>query len=129
LHRKSPSLPTQDFELPLVEAAVDTIESALSAERAGAGRIELCASLSDAGITPSGGLIAAAVERCRIPVFVLIRPRGGSFGYSDGEMAIMLRDIALVKSLGAHGVVAGVLQPNAMIDVKKVRMLVSAAQP
>jgi len=115
--------------LPLVEAAVDTIESALSAERAGAGRIELCASLSDAGITPSGGLIAAAVERCRIPVFVLIRPRGGSFGYSDGEMEIMVRDIALVKSLGAHGVVAGVLQPNAMIDVKKVRMLVSAAQP
>ena len=41
----------------------------------------------------------------------------------------MVRDIALVKSLGAHGVVAGVLQPNAMIDVKKVRMLVSAAQP
>jgi len=115
--------------LPLVEAAVDTIESALSAERAGAGRIELCASLSDAGITPSGGLIATAVERCSIPVFVLIRPRGGSFGYSDGEMAIMLRDIALVKSLGAHGVVAGVLQPDAMIDVKKVRMLVSAAKP
>ena len=80
-------------------------------------------------ITPSGGVIAAAVERCRIPVFVLIRPRGGTFGYSDGEMAIMVRDIALVKSLGAHGVVAGVLQPNAMIDVKKVRMLVSAAQP
>ena len=115
--------------MPLVEAAVDTIESALSAERAGAGRIELCASLSDAGITPSGGLIATAVERCSIPVFVLIRPRGGSFGYSDGEMAIMLRDIALVKSLGAHGVVAGVLQPDAMIDVKKVRMLVSAAKP
>ena len=115
--------------MPLVEAAVDTIESALSAERAGAGRIELCASLSDAGITPSGGLIAAAVERCRIPVFVLIRPRGGSFGYSDGEMEIMLRDVALVKSLGAHGVVAGVLQPNALIDVKKVRMLVSAAKP
>lgn len=115
--------------MPLVEAAVDTIESALSAERAGAGRIELCASLSDAGTTPSGGLIAAAVERCRIPVFVLIRPRGGSFVYSDAEMEIMLRDVALANSLGARGVVTGALQLNATIDVKSVRILVSAAKP
>jgi len=79
--------------LPLVEAAVDTLESVHSAERAGVGRIELCAGLNDAGTTPSAGLMAAAVERWRTPIFVMIRARGGSFVYAEGEVGVMLRDI------------------------------------
>ncbi len=114
--------------MPLVEAAVDTLDSALSAERAGAGRIELCASLSDAGTTPSAGLIGATAERCRIPIFVLIRPRGGSFVYSDAEIEIMRRDITLAKLQGAHGIVTGALDTDATIDAKNLRILVSAAK-
>jgi copper homeostasis protein len=57
----------------LVESAVDTLESALRAERAGARRIELCASLNDGGTTPSAGLIEIVTERCRLPIFVMIR--------------------------------------------------------
>jgi copper homeostasis protein len=114
--------------LPLVEAAVDTFESAVTAERAGAGRIELCASLSDGGITPSAGLIAAVAERCRIPVFVLVRPRGGDFDYTGAEIGIMLRDIQLAKSLGAAGIVTGVLAGNGKIDVEKIRVLVGVAK-
>jgi copper homeostasis protein len=114
--------------LPLVEAAVDTLESALTAERAGTGRIELCASLSDGGTTPSAGLIAAVRERCRIPVFVLVRPRGGDFVYSDAEIGIMLRDIQLARSLGADGIVTGALDANAKIDVGKTRELVRVAK-
>jgi copper homeostasis protein len=114
--------------LPLVEAAVDTLQSALTAERAGAGRIELCASLSDGGTTPSAGMIAAVTERCRIPVFVLVRPRGGDFVYSDAEVGIMLRDIQLAKSLGAKGIVTGALDANAKIDVQKTRELVHIAK-
>jgi copper homeostasis protein len=115
--------------LTLVEAAVDTIESARSADRAGAGRIELCASLNDAGTTPSGGLIAGVAEGCRTPAFVMIRPRGGSFVYSDAEMKIMVGDVVLARSMGAQGIVTGALQPNGTIDVKNLRILVSAAGP
>jgi len=113
--------------LPLVEAAVDTLESALAAQRAGAGRIELCASLSDAGTTPSAGLITAVVSRCRLPVFVLVRPRGGSFVYSDGEIEIMLHDIEVAKSLGASGIVVGALDADSKVDSMRVRELVQAA--
>jgi copper homeostasis protein len=113
--------------LPLVEAAVDTLESAHCAERAGAGRIELCASLSDGGTTPSAGLMAAVVERCRIPTFVLIRPRGGSFVYSEREIEVMLRDIELAKAMGASGIVTGALTADGRIDLKQTRALVRGA--
>ncbi|HEV7388277.1 MAG TPA: copper homeostasis protein CutC [Gemmatimonadaceae bacterium] len=114
--------------MPLVESAVDTLESGLCAERAGAGRIELCAGLNDAGTTPSAGLIAAAAERCRIPVFVLIRPRGGGFVYSDDELHVMMRDVEMASSLGAEGIVIGALDASARIDLPKTRKLVSAAK-
>jgi copper homeostasis protein len=114
--------------LTLVEAAVDTFASAVAAERAGAGRIELCASLSDGGTTPSAGVVAAVVEQCRLPVFVLVRPRGGDFVYSDAEMGIMLRDIQLAKSLGADGIVTGALDGNARIDRDRTRELVRVAK-
>ncbi|MEP6549823.1 MAG: copper homeostasis protein CutC, partial [Gemmatimonadales bacterium] len=77
--------------MTLVEAAVENIQSALSAERAGAGRIELCASLVDGGTTPAADLIAAAKGQAGIPVFVLVRPRAGGFVYSDVEFDAMLR--------------------------------------
>lgn len=114
--------------MPLVEAAVDTLESAVTAERAGAGRIELCAGLSDGGTTPSAGLIAAVAERCQIPVFVLVRPRGGDFNYTEAELGIMLRDIQLAKSLGAAGIVTGALYVNDKIDIEKTQLLVSVAR-
>jgi len=114
--------------LTLVESAVDTLESALRAERAGAGRIELCASLNDAGITPSAGLISAVTEGCGIPVFVLIRPRGGGFVYSDAELEVMVRDVKTARSLGAQGIVIGALDENGKINLTATRDLVRAAE-
>jgi copper homeostasis protein len=114
--------------MTLVESAVDTLESALCAERAGAGRIELCAGLNDAGTTPSAGLISAAAEKCRIPVFVLIRPRGGAFVYSDADLDVMIRDVETARSLGASGIVIGALDASARVDLPKTRELVRAAK-
>jgi copper homeostasis protein len=113
--------------LTLVEAAVDTLQSALIAERAGARRIELCASLSDGGTTPSAGLISAVVERVSIPVFVLIRPRGGGFAYSKDDITVMRRDVEVARRGGAHGVVIGALDPDGRVDVPNMRELVRAA--
>ncbi|MCA1560024.1 MAG: copper homeostasis protein CutC [Acidobacteria bacterium] len=114
--------------MPVVEAAVETLHSALAAERAGAGRIELCASLSDGGTTPSAGLIAAVAERVRIPVFVLIRSRGGGFVYADDEIGVMLRDINLARTLGIAGIVIGLLTPDNRVDVEHTRALIAAAE-
>lgn len=111
----------------LVEACVETVESAMAAERGGAGRLELCASLADAGTTPSAGTIAAVKACVMIPVYVIIRPRGGGFVYGDSEMDVMRRDIDAARQLGADGVVAGVLDEEGRVDERRTTMLVGAA--
>jgi copper homeostasis protein len=113
--------------LTLVEAAVETLESSLAAERAGADRIELCENLSDGGTTPDGELVAAIVERIRLPVFVLIRPRAGDFVYSESEFEVMIRDIELTRTMGIAGLVTGALDSNGRVAVKRTRLLVKAA--
>ena len=64
---------------PLVEVCLDTVASALAAQQGGASRIELCDDLVEGGTTPSAGMMALCLERVGIPVFVIIRPRGGDF--------------------------------------------------
>ncbi len=111
----------------LVEAAVETLEEALAAERAGADRIELCANLRDGGTTPSAGLIAALVGQTKLPVVAMIRARGGDFVYSDGEIDAMTRDIELAGEGSISGIVTGVLTDDGHIDVERTRTLVNAA--
>jgi copper homeostasis protein len=111
----------------LVEACVDSVESAVAAERGGAGRLELCDNLYDGGTTPSAGMIAAVKAAVRIPLFVIVRPRGGGFVYSDAELDVMRRDIDAARYLGADGVVTGVLTRQATIDDEAMRWLVELA--
>jgi copper homeostasis protein len=111
----------------LIEACVDSVESALAAERGGAGRVELCADLHDAGTTPSAGMIAACAERLAIPVFVIVRPRGGDFVASDAELDVMRRDVRALCGLGARGVVLGLLARDGEIDVERMRVLIDDA--
>lgn len=111
----------------LVEACVDSVDSGVAAERGGAGRLELCDALFDGGTTPSAGMIAACKEHVAIPVFVIIRPRGGGFVYSDTEMDVMRRDIAVARTLGADGVVIGPLRPDGTVHASHVKALVEAA--
>ena len=111
----------------LVEACVDSVESALAAERGGAGRLELCDALHDAGTTPSAGMIDAVKSRSRLPVFVIVRPRGGGFVYSPAELDVMRRDIDVARRLGVDGFVVGVLRGDARVDAMATRALVAAA--
>lgn len=113
--------------MTLVEAAVETLDSARAAERAGADRVELCENLNEGGTTPGQALIAAAVEPMRVPVFVLIRPRAGSFVYSQREFEEMIRDIECAASLGVGGIVTGALTTQGRVDVARMRALVKAA--
>jgi len=111
----------------LVEACVDSVESALAAERGGAGRLGLCDALFDGGTTTSAGMIAECRERVSIPLFVIIRPRGGGFVYSDAELDVMRRDIAAARGLGADGVVIGAMRPDGLVDEDQTRRLVDTA--
>src|SRR5438270_13931833 len=93
----------------LVEIGVCSVEDAVTAEAAGAARLELNAALSLGGITPSLGVLGEVRASVRLPVTVMIRPRPGGFCYSAREYASMRRDIDLVLENGADGIVLGFL--------------------
>jgi copper homeostasis protein len=113
----------------VVEVCVDSVASALAAERGGAQRIELCSDLLEGGVTPSLGLLAVVRSKVSIGVHPIIRPRPGDFCYSDAEFEIMRRDIELAKAEGAHGVVLGLLQTNGRVDIERTRALIELARP
>lgn len=105
------------------------IESCLAAQEAGADRIELCAGPAEGGTTPSYGLIKAASQKLHIDLYVMIRPRGGDFLYTDEEFEIMKTDVVVCKQLGCNGIVFGILTRDGKVDKKRCRELVDLAFP
>ena len=113
----------------LLEACVDSVESALAAQSGGADRVELCEDLLEGGTTPSAGMMEVCQERLHLPLHVLVRPRGADFVYSDVEIEVMQRDIALARRLGVAGVALGALRPDGTIDTERTKALIGAARP
>jgi copper homeostasis protein len=111
----------------LIEAAVESLDDALAAVDGGADRLELCANLDEGGTTPSESLITEVVARVAVPVFVMIRPRGGSFVYSTTELDEMRRDIDRARELDVDGFVFGVLNGSNRIDTIRTQSLIDAA--
>lgn len=111
----------------LLEVCVDTLAGAEAAVRGGAGRIELCSSLSEGGLTPSVGLMRAAAK-LPVPVHAMIRPRSGLFHFADADTDIMLADIRAAREAGLAGVVLGVQTPDGELDVALLARLVAEAQ-
>jgi copper homeostasis protein len=113
----------------LLEISVETPEAAAAAERGGAQRIELCAELRVGGLAPSEDLMRTARAKVKLPIFTMIRPRGGNFTYSAQELAHMHRDIAAAKRLGMDGIVLGLLTKDRRVDIVGTRELLKAAEP
>ncbi|MCS7017993.1 MAG: copper homeostasis protein CutC [Cytophagales bacterium] len=113
----------------LLEVCVDNWQGALAADKGGADRLELCASLADGGITPSSAFIVAVKKAVKAPVYVMVRPRSGDFTYSEAEFAIMLQQIEEVKQAGADGIVTGVINQQGELCLQKNAALIAAARP
>lgn len=112
-----------------LEICAFNLTSALAAQETGADRIEFCAGPEEGGTTPSAGAIRTARENLRIPLYPIIRPRGGDFLYSDEEFRSMIRDIEYCKQVGCNGVVFGILCPDGSVDKARSARLVEIAYP
>jgi copper homeostasis protein len=112
----------------LVEACCDSVYTAVAAQEAGAGRIELCGP-GDGGTTPSLGLIARCRDLLTIPLHVMIRPHSRDFVYHDDELDVMANDIVTARTLGVDGVVLGLLQRDDTVNMQQLATLVQIAQP
>lgn len=114
---------------PKLEVIAFDLESCRIAQQFGADRIELCDNPADGGTTPSYGTIKAARAMTTIDLFIMIRPRGGDFLYSEEEFETMKEDVKVCKELGCDGVVAGMLTKDGDVDVKRMSSIVNLAYP
>ena len=112
-----------------IEICLDSVESVIIAERAGADRVELCSDLFEGGLTPTVGTFLLAKERTNIPINVMIRPRGGDFCYSDIEFEVMKKEAMFFKENGADALVFGILTPDGEIDKIRTKELIDIARP
>lgn len=101
----------------------------MTAQAAGAHRIELCDNEAAGGTTPSYGFIKIARQQLAIPLYPIIRPRGGNFCYSEAEIDIMKADILQCKALGCEGVVLGILDSKGNVDKERCARFISLAYP
>jgi copper homeostasis protein len=112
-----------------IEIACFNPQSAITAFDSGADRIELCDGLSEGGTTPDFEIVKQLRNKIEIPVFVMIRPRGGDFTYSDAEFEQMKSEIIMMKSLKVDGFVFGILDENDEVDIERNKALVELAKP
>lgn len=112
-----------------LEIACFNLESALIAQENGADRIELCNGIKVGGTTPTVAIIENAKQNVSVDLYVMIRPRGGNFVYSDEEFQLMKQDILKIKTIGVTGFVFGILTNNNTIDIEKNKELIDLAEP
>ena len=113
----------------IIEVCATNLRSIENAALAGADRIELCSELAVGGITPSFGMMQAAVKKNRLPIHSLIRPRSGHFYFSNSEIDIIKRDIIAAKDAGCRGVVIGALTADFKLPHQLLEGLISLALP
>ena len=112
----------------ILEACVDSVESALAAARGGASRLELCGSLVIGGTTPNPWLFQEIRKHTDIRIHVLIRPRFGDFCYTNEEFVLIREAVKEFRKLGAEGVVIGCLKPDGTMNMEQMKILMEEAE-
>lgn len=100
-----------------VEVCAYSLYSCLATDRAGADRVELCASPYEGGTTPSTGLVKRVLADTTLEVHAMLRPRGGDFCYDVTEKQTILAEASDLVAAGVHGLVVGALLPNGDLDI------------
>ena len=113
----------------LLEVCAFTVPSCILAEQSGAARIELCRDYAAGGLTPLYDTIQLAIESTSIPIYPIIRPRGGDFFYSYEEFDEIKKNIITCKQLQCPGIVTGISLQNGEIDTQRLKELVVLAHP
>lgn len=113
----------------ILEACVDSLSQALSAQSQGAHRIELCSRLDLGGLSPDRDTILQALDMLRIPVKAMVRLRAGDFMYSEEELSKMEQEILFCKSAGVKELVFGASLGSGRLDIPAIRRLASVASP
>jgi copper homeostasis protein len=112
----------------LLEVCANSVNSALAAQEGGAVRVELCENLYEGGTTPSHGDIMIARKLLQIKLYVLIRPRGGDFLYTDVEYDIITTDVKYCIEAGCDGIIIGILKADGTVDKERCIKLVQMAK-
>ncbi len=112
----------------LLEVCCGSVDDVIESEKAGADRVELNSAIFFGGLTPTLGAVLEAKKRVKLPVMVMIRPRGGGFNYTETEFAAMEKDTELAVAHGADGIVFGILHADGTIDQKRCARLVALAK-
>ncbi len=111
----------------ILECCVDSVESALQAEKGGADRLELCSNLVIGGTTPTLALFRQIREHTDIRIHVLLRPRFGDFLYTKHELQIIAKEIDIFRKAGAEGIAIGCLNPDGSLNCEAMRFLINQA--
>ena len=100
----------------IIEICATSLQSIINAQNAGANRIELCEQYLIGGVTPSIDFTLESIKNSKIPINILIRPRGGDFNFTDKEYEIMIESIYNFKNFNVNGFVIGFLDEKKKID-------------
>ncbi len=110
-----------------IEACVDSLSTAIAAEKWGATRLELCRDLHLDGLTPSSDLVDKVLNSVGIPVKVMIRPRSGDFNYNTEELKLMQNSILEMREIGVNLFVTGLLTEENKVAVSALSQLIASA--
>lgn len=113
--------------MALLEVCTETLQGALAAQEGGAHRIELCSELDLDGLTPSEHLLHAVKEVVDIPVLCMARPCGGSFQLSAEVFEEVLAHARRLKTLGADGLVVGMMTAEGTVHEPQLARLMQVA--
>lgn len=111
----------------VLEACVDSVKSAIEAEKGGAQRVELCSNLIIGGTSPGAALFRQVRKNTNLKIRVLLRPRFGDFCYDEYEFEMMKEDVAMYRDLGVDAIVTGLLKSNGDLDVERMKELIKIA--
>src|SRR5699024_10473939 len=112
----------------IIEVIGTSVEDVIDAKKGGADRLEFCRNMGEGGLTPSIGVVQAAVEAVDMPINVMVRPHSKSFVYNEYDMDVMLRDIDAIKRAGANGIVLGTITESGKVNEEQLQRLLGEAK-